>query len=650
MAGLNAASGTIGQDPETPTSISITVQNGTTVSSTTQGGGVAGRNEGLIQNATNRAGSIQVVNQYAGGIAGCNSGRIYSCMHAASGNRVLYTGGGFVGGITGCNEVGGELEVVTMNGSVTAANGEAGGVTAHNYGSITISRVYGSDIRGTSDAIGGITACNEAGAVISDANLFNMASFGGDVRLYGPATRVGGLVGYNAGSLSKGNVRANSLSLANLTAGDSTVTAGGALGENTGTAENVTVSTNLQDSMAKYLNLGGVAGSSSGTLSKCSYTGAIGKDNGFTTVGSTVGGIVGSNDVVYNTDGTAAATGKVKDCKVGYIELKVQGASNVGASQDAATKMNSAAHIGGIVGRNRGEITGSTVGTKDKTGSIITARSGFVGGVAGSNSGSISTSGGLDTQPLVKQINAWLEVPYKDETTTDENGNKVTAKVVDTDKQNANLNQMVRVLTGKASGDAETKLQTDFKAMQGFDTLTYGEKDYNTVYTNRRDNQLLVSLRGSTSHGNGLADGYLGGITGFNDVTGQITNSASGQWFVYADNINQSWGAVGGVIGQNESNADSTSGLVNFAAVRRFVRGTRGTADDNSNANNDRYATTKGDNAADNYVGRALLVRRKTAPATAGRWKNVSILARCSTAAPTTRVVCWPTGSATAVR
>ena len=35
---------------------------------------------------------------------------------------------------------------------------------------------------------------------------------------------------------------------------------------------------------------------------------------------------------------------------------------------------------------------------------------------------SISTSGGLDTQPLVKQINAWLDVPYKDETTTDENG------------------------------------------------------------------------------------------------------------------------------------------------------------------------------------------------------------------------------------
>ena len=595
VVGLNAASGTIGQDPTTPSSISITVQNGTTVSSTTQGGGVAGRNEGLIQNATNRAGSIQVVNQYAGGIAGSNSGRIYGCMHAASGNRVLYTGGGFAGGITGCNEANGSMDTVSVNGSVTAANGEAGGVTAHNYGKIHYANAYGTDIRGTSDAIGGITACNEAGAAIDDANLFYFQNLNGAVRFYGPATRVGGLVGYNAGTITKGNVRANSLSLANLTADDSTVTVGGALGENTGTGEKLNVFTDLTDSMAKYLNLGGVAGSSSGTLRACSYTGAIGKDNGLTTVGSTVGGIVGSNDVVYNTDGTAAATGKVENCKVGYIDLEVQGVSNVGASQDAATKMNSAAHIGGIVGRNRGEITGSTVGTdgslKDLggNGSIITARNGFVGGVAGSNSGSITTSGGLGTQPLVKQINAWLDMPYKEETTTDENGNKVTTKVVDTDKQNANLNQMVRVLTGKASGTTETNLQTQFAALKGVDAVSY----------KNASNQLTVALHGGTIRGD-FANGYLGGITGFNDVTGQITDSASGQWFVYADNINQSWGAVGGVIGQNESDVDSTSGLVNFAAVRRFVRGTQRTADDDSNSKNDRYAT---DNAADNYVG-----------------------------------------------
>lgn len=610
VAGVNAEGATIGG---ATASAATTIANGTSVSSTNEGGGAAGVNYGAIRRVNNLAGSIQVVNQYAGGIAGRNYGKIENSNHGANGtsDKVLYTGGGYAGGITGCNEAGATLESVGVYGRVTAANGEAGGVTAHNYGHINKAYLIDANIRSTSDAIGGIAAVNERDsnaannaqdALIEDVSLWQPRGTYGATALYGPATRVGGLVGYNAGTVRNGSVEAGSLSLSNLTANDSTVTAGGALGENTGTAENVTVSTNLQDSMAKYLNLGGVAGSSSGALVSCTYTGSIGTgtDAGFTTVGSTVGGIVGSNDVVYNTDGTPAATGKVKDCKVGYIELKVQGASNVGASQDAATKMNSAAHIGGIVGRNRGEITGSTVGNKDKTGSIITARSGFVGGVAGSNSGSISTSGGLDTQPLVKQINAWLDVPYKDETTTDENGNTVTTKVVDTDKQNANLNQMVRVLTGKASGDAEKKLQTDFKAMQGFDTLTYGDKNYNTVYTNRSVNQLLVSLRGSISHGNGLADGYLGGITGFNDVTGQITNSASGQWFVYADNINQSWGAVGGVIGQNESDAASTSGLVNFAAVRRFVRGTQGTADDDSNSKNDRYAT---DNAADNYVG-----------------------------------------------
>ena len=592
VAGLNAASGTIGIDPYASGSYAMTIEAATTVSSSDNGGGVAGRNEGLIQYVTNNSGSIQVINEYAGGIAGSNKGKIAFGQHSATGNRVLYTGGGFAGGITGCNEADGVLQNDQVNGSVFAANGEAGGITAHNYGTINTAYVYDADIHGTSDAIGSIAACNELGAQVTDSRLRRIKSA---TALYGPATRVGGLVGYNAGTVTKSKVDAGTLDLSNLTAGDSTVTAGGALGENTGRGEELHVFTDLTDSMAKYQNLGGVAGSSSGTLRACSYTGAIGKDNGFTTVGSTVGGIVGSNDVVYNTDGTAAATGKVENCKVGYIQLSVQGVSNVGASQDAATKMNSAAHIGGIVGRNCGEIEGSTVGTdgslKDLggNGSIITARNGFVGGVAGSNSGSITTSGGLGTKDLVKQINAWLDVPYKDVTTTDENGNTVTTKVVDTDTQNANLNQMVRVLTGKASGTTETNLQTQFAALKGVDAVSY----------KNASNQLTVALHGGTIRGD-FANGYLGGITGFNDVTGQITDSASGQWFVYADNINQSWGAVGGVIGQNESDVDSTSGLVNFAAVRRFVRGTQRTADDDSNSKNDRYAA---DNAADNYVG-----------------------------------------------
>ena len=597
IAGFNGAGGTIGMDPNASGSYAMTIETGTKVSSATNGGGVAGRNEGLIQFITNKAGSIQVTNQYAGGIAGSNNGRIYACSHNATGSQALYTSGGYAGGITGCNEANGTLQNDTVMGSVTAANGEAGGVTAHNYGTITTPFVDNADIRGTSDAIGGIAACNEPGALIKDTNLLKRF---GTVRLYGPATKVGGIVGYNAGTVKTAKVKSNVLDLSGLTATANTVTAGGAVGENVGTVggtgkDAVTVETDLTQNMDKYCNLGGVVGSNSGALVQCTSQGTIGSSAdadaaevvGINVVGSTVGGIAGSND----------ANGTVQDCAVNHITLHVQGASNVGASQDAAAKMANAAHIGGIVGRNSGTVSGSTIATEG-TRSTITAHGGFVGGVAGSNSGTITTSGGKDTQELVAKINEWLTVPYK----KDENGSATTE--VDTAARNANLNAMVRVLTNATytgdagskpqatQGDEEEALVTKFKALQGVDEIS----------KNSTENQLKITLVGGKKHGS-FANGYLGGITGFNDVTGQISDSASGKWFVYADNINQSWGAVGGIIGQNESNADSTSGLVNLAAVRRFVRGMKNTNDDDTNAENDRYSTTNFDLSANNYVG-----------------------------------------------
>ena len=605
VAGFNGAGGTIGMDPYASGSDAMTIETGTKVSSATNGGGVAGRNEGLIQFITNKAGSIQVTNQYAGGIAGSNNGRIYVCSHNATGSQALYTSGGYAGGITGCNEASGRLDTVSVNGSVTAANGETGGVTAHNYGTIYYATVYASDIHGTSDAIGGITACNEPGAAIEDARLRNIQNTGATF-LYGPATKVGGLVGYNAGTVKNGKVEAKTFDLSHLTATANTITAGGAVGENVGTVggtgekDAVAVETDLTQSMDKYCNLGGVVGSNSGALVQCTYQGTIGGGSGINVVGSTVGGIVGSND----------ANGTVQGCAVNHITLHVQGASNVGASQDAAAKMANAAHIGGIVGRNSGKIENSLIAIGDDTRSTITAHGGFVGGVAGSNSGTITTSGGKGTQELVAKINEWLTVPYK----KDENGS--TTAEVDTAARNANLNAMVRVLTNATyTGDAGSKpqatqsadenaLAAKFKALQGVDEVSKSSTE----------NQLKITLVGGAAHGS-FANGYLGGITGFNDVTGKITDSASGKWFVYADNINQSWGAVGGIIGQNESDADSTSGLVNLAAVRRFVRGVYNTDDDDANNNgewngwqwidhsNDRYTTKEEDTQADNYVG-----------------------------------------------
>ena len=49
-------------------------------------------------------------------------------------------------------------------------------------------------------------------------------------------------------------------------------------------------------------------------------------------------------------------------------------------------------------------------------------------------------------------------------------------------------------------------------------------------------------LRGNNNVDNNdsqRGSGYLGGITGYNSVTGAITDSATGRWFVYGDNISK---------------------------------------------------------------------------------------------------------------
>ena len=623
VGGVAGVNGTTGRISTRSIADKITLTSATSVTANNEGGGAAGRNEGTICNVTNAAGRVHVDNQYMGGLAGRNYGTIEDSNYYndSTSTDTLYAGGGYAGGITGCNEAGATIDSVSVGGHVTAANGEAGGVTAHNYGHINRAALLHVYVHSTSSAIGGVAAVNEYApdatrhpqdAVIEDVTL-RSDDYG--VTLYGPATKVGGLVGYNAGTVKNGKVEAGTLDLSHLTATANTVTAGGAVGENVGTVggtgdkDAVTVETDLTQSMDKYCNLGGVVGSNSGALVQCAYQGTIGssadadaaKVVGINVVGSTVGGIVGSND----------ANGTVQDCAVNHITLHVQGASNVGASQDAAAKMANAAHIGGIVGRNSGKIESSLIAT-DSTRSTITAHGGFVGGVAGSNSGTITTSGGKDTKALVQQINNWLAVPYK----KDADGNP-TAEV-DTAARNANLNAMVRVLTNATyTGDAGSKpqatqsadeeaLAATFKALQGVDEISTGSTE----------NQLKITLVGGEKHGS-FANGYLGGITGFNDVTGQISNSASGKWFVYADNINQSWGAVGGIIGQNESNADSTSGLVNLAAVRRFVRGMKNTNDDDTNTENDLYSKTNFDLSANNYVGGVIGTQQNR---TGDRW------------------------------
>ena len=520
-------------------------------------GGVAGTNRAEITRVENYA-SVRASTKYAGGIAGENyeGGKISACVHA---QNQVYATNGEAGGIAGNNNKDALIENVQVSAAVTAANGTAGGVTATNFGIIgqetgleSSSSVSSCTITGTSESIGAVAAYNRAGATIRNVKLEANAN----VRFSTPAVTIGGLAGMNEGIVTGCQVENGALALNDgLRAGTNTVTLGGAVGRTTkyGTVSSTDVRLDLTQNLDKYTNLGGVAGQNDGTLEQCTYSGTMGGSadtdglvsDGARSTGSTVGGIAGLNN------------SKITGCEVKYIKLQVSGISNITTTQTADEKLASASHVGGIAGRNNAKIADSYVATERSNGgagSIITARYGFVGGVAGSNNGTIKGSGSKTVQTdLMPELKKWIA--------------------------DGDTNAIVAALRGNpVNGTGATvSYVSNFVDLKGVDTVT--NKGYTNVYsdTGLAANDLLVGLRGSNKDMNNLASGHLGGITGFNGLNGSISSTASGKWFVYADNAARDDTTVGGIVGQNESNVTGTSALdtvVNCAAVRRFSRRT----------------------------------------------------------------------------
>ena len=513
-------------------------------------GGVAGTNSAEITRVDNYA-SVRASTQYAGGIAGENAagGKISACVHA---QNQVYATNGEAGGIAGNNNKDALIENVQVRADVTAANGTAGGVTATNFGIIgqengleNNSSVSGCTITGTSESIGAVAAYNRKDATIRNVKLAANAN----VQFSTPAVTIGGLAGMNEGTVTGCQVENGALTLNNgLRAGTNTVTLGGAVGRTTehGEVSSTDVLLDLTQNLDKYTNLGGVAGQNDGTLDQCTYSGTMGGNvgnngsinGGAASAGSTMGGIAGINNNL------------IENCTVTHISLQAQGAFNVTDTQTADQKLQNASHVGGIAGcnANKGIIRSSYIAAD--SGSLVAARYGFVGGVAGSNNGTITGSGSKKalvsdekaTPALVAQVKNWLGA----------------------EDANAGINSMAAELTtGKT-----------YAGLKGVDTVT--DKGYTNVYNNTglAANDLLVALRGSNNSETVRAAGYLGGLAGFNSLRGTIDTSATGQWFVYSDNATTA-STVGGIVGQNESNVTDKSVLdtvVNCAAVRRFTR------------------------------------------------------------------------------
>ena len=546
---------------------------GTVTATKNYAGGAAGANYANITGVTLVDGArVRANDQFAGGIAGSNRagtngqiGTITRCTNNAGpngNNYTVYATNGNAGGIAGSNESGAQIVDSNVSGvKIGVAKCDAAGIAANNFGTIQGGSVGSCDITFAGESIGAVTAINNKGATISGVTLKENAN----IAFHGPATNVGGIAGKNAGTIGGCKVENPALALNGLTARADSISLGGAAGVNMqdATISETNVTLSITDNLNKYKNLGGVAGENAdnGTLLKCTYQGALGQADtaanknittGAANVLDTVGGIVGLNN------------GEVEECSVPKITLQVMGASGLSDSQTYAEKLKSASSVGGIVGRNNNKIISCYVATGENGGSIITARYGFVGGVAGANYGRISSSGAEEVTALVNKVKGW----FKDGST----------------------NEMISALKGTA-----------YDSLKGVDTVS--KNNYNNVYnaTGLAQNDLLVGLRGTTA-ANGKSSGYLGGVAGFNTVNGTITGAATGKWFVYGDNTTDE-SKIGGMIGMNEATGEVKL-LVNCAAVRRFTR-----TDSNKNDNDTTYRNNR--NIA--YVGGVIGVQQNTA-------------------------------------
>ena len=354
-------------------------RNGGNVTGTTYVGGIVGTNreDSTLTDIINDTSILIKGVDYVGGIAGQNAGRIVDTEVSRTLSDGVVEGVEYVGGIAGKNT--GYIE------------------NPHNNISLRINKDALKDGK-TAQHFGGVAGINEQEGSIGNAT--NLA----DVTAEG-ATYVGGIVGYNKGTLlnlsgNRGNViGANyvggvaGINEHSLTAIDASNTgsvqalqggAGGIFAVNHG---DVTNSRLVNDAVVAG---GAHAGATGGIFAE--NTANIGKTtlvNGMNAevIGlENVGGLIGTNEGTIS-GGRDASNGYYKDqvYNNGVIEAGTWYDKNGNHQIDAGEVTEGAGeNIGGLVGKNTGSVTAAY-----NTGAIKAKDSTYVGGIAGTNAGKI---------------------------------------------------------------------------------------------------------------------------------------------------------------------------------------------------------------------------------------------------------------------
>lgn len=386
-------------------------------------GGLVGENYTFAVIDSHATGAVTATDSYVGGLIGYTGGHVEN-SHATGDVQGLYHVGGLIGGLSyradiktssASGDVNGEANVGGLvglfescdicnitdshaTGAVTATSNYAGGLVgnADNYdGSITNSwatgNVAGVDYVGglagfatnldNTYATGTVTGRNNVGGLVGAEKMGKTISnsyASGNVTgstLNGPSTAVGGLVGYNDGTV------ANSYSVSKVTGSE---VVGGLVGDNRGNIDNsVTGRAGVAGPVVTGDTLvGGLAGRhAGGSISNSTATGAV------VASGDYVGGLAGTVDSGSVSGSSASGTVAGHNAVGGLIGV-IGNAASVTSSHSSGA-VSAVSNAGGVAGINNASLTGSGSDAVTST-SDVTVTSGQAGSYVGTNNGQIA--------------------------------------------------------------------------------------------------------------------------------------------------------------------------------------------------------------------------------------------------------------------
>lgn len=578
-------------------------------------GGVVGLNAGTVKNCELSEHFGNVALEYVGGIVGINSngGTISKCTTDAG---KTISGNNHLGGITGWNLKGGTLTgnenyaTVNASGKDNSDYAAVGGIAGQNSGTIVLQKDSSTKSRSVSGAkgagVGGLVGINESDGQIQ---VTGTGGTSGEIIVVSNKVtvqgyeQVGGIVGINHGKFS------HSGSPAYITAQAKKVqashgTAGGVVGVTDG---DIHYAVNRCESVsADAGNAGGIVAENTNKtaiIKNCNNYGNVRSSDGY------AGGIVATNAgmIQYCRVQSPGSSNSVEIYSLGVNASGAIAATNSGTITDClpgATVIlrGNATVYGGIVGENTGKVTSAALNAAGTSAynlsympQIKSDKNGLtVGGAVGSNTGVVS--GIVASNLCFENFSGYKYL-----------GGIVGTNGVTVNQNPQNAGAQISVTNCKFTGIMTEKVNAGAagNCYGGIAGINYDELKNNTV------DQISMNIQGvytatststtaqkeaMASHAGGIVGkneinalidgctltdnsrsvlqakfGMLGGVTGFNKGTIQMSGSSITASIMTTDSIKDSVTLTDAAVDKNKGSLSADSNPVNWSYNNGFL-------------------------------------------------------------------------------